>query len=99
MKRAFISITLAVLLASLIIGLAGCGHIAKADAFLERKAFEVGTAGSADNPAMEQMGETTAEGHRRHLRNLRLNRQAMNEDIDVFLHLDEPSRMTERTIP
>ena len=73
MKRALISITLAVLLASLVFALAGC--------------------------SMEQQGETAAEGHRRHARNLRLNKQAMTEDIDAFLLLDKPSRMTERTIP
>jgi hypothetical protein len=48
---------------------------------------------------MDQHGETAAEGHRRHVRNLRLNRQAMNEDLDALFHLDEPSTMTERTIP
>ncbi len=73
MKRALISITLAVLLASLVFALVGC--------------------------SMEQQGETVAEGQRRHARNLRLNKQSMTEDIDAFLLLDEPSRMTERTIP
>jgi hypothetical protein len=73
MKRAFIGISLAVLLISLVIALTGC--------------------------SMEQMGETTAEGQRRHVRNLRLNRQAMIEDIDAIFLLDQPSRMTERMIP
>ena len=49
--------------------------------------------------SMEQMGETTAEGHRRHVRNLRLNRQAMNEDLDALFHLDAPCQTTERVIP
>lgn len=48
---------------------------------------------------MEQMGETTAEGHRRHVRNIRLNKQQMNHDLDVLFHLDEPSQLTERAIP
>jgi len=49
--------------------------------------------------SMEQMGETTAEGHRRHVRNLRLNKQGMTEDIDALLLLDKPSTLIERTIP
>ena len=47
----------------------------------------------------EQMGETTAEGQRRHARVLRLDKQGMNEDLDAFFMLDKPSRLTERTIP
>ena len=47
----------------------------------------------------KQMGETVAEGHRRHRRNLRLNQQEMMEDIDMFLLLDEPSRLTDNRIP
>ena len=47
----------------------------------------------------EQLGETSAEGSRRHVRNLRINHQEMMEDIDKFLLLDEPSRLTEKRIP
>lgn len=47
----------------------------------------------------EQMGETTAEGQRRHQRNLRLNHQEMMADIDSFLLLDEPSRLSDKRIP
>ena len=47
----------------------------------------------------KQMGETVAEGHRRHRRNLRLNQQEMMEDIDMFLLLDKPSRLTDKRIP
>ncbi len=47
----------------------------------------------------EQMGETSAEGHRRHQRNLRLNHQEMMSDIDSFLLLDEPSRLSDKRIP
>ena len=47
----------------------------------------------------EQMGETEAEGHRRHVRNLRINNQQMMEDIDTFLLLDEPSRLSDKRIP
>ena len=47
----------------------------------------------------DQMGETTAEGSIRHKRNLRINNQQMMEDIDKFLLLDEPSRLTDKRIP
>jgi len=47
----------------------------------------------------EQPGETAAEGHRRHLRNLRINQQEMMGDIDRTLLLDKPSELTDRRIP
>lgn len=47
----------------------------------------------------EQMGETAAEGHRRHIRNLRIERQQMMEDLDAFLLLDKPSRLADKRIP
>jgi hypothetical protein len=47
----------------------------------------------------KQMGETKAEGHRRHRRNLRLNQQEMMEDIDMVLLLDKPSKLTDKRIP
>ncbi|MFA5423751.1 MAG: hypothetical protein WC374_07835 [Phycisphaerae bacterium] len=40
-----------------------------------------------------------AEGSRRHARILRLNQKELNEDLDALFHLDEPSRLTERTLP
>jgi hypothetical protein len=47
----------------------------------------------------EQMGETEAEGQRRHVRNLRINNQQMMEDIDTFLLLDKPSKLSDKRIP
>ncbi len=49
--------------------------------------------------SFEQPGETAAEGHRRHLRNLRINQQEMVEDIDKVLLMDRPSRLTGKRIP
>ena len=49
--------------------------------------------------AFDQLGETTAEGHRRHKRVLRINRQEMMADIDRLLLLDEPSKLTDKRIP
>ncbi len=49
--------------------------------------------------AQEQPGETLAEGQRRHKRVLRINHQEMMEDIDKFLLLDRPSRLTDKRIP
>jgi hypothetical protein len=46
-----------------------------------------------------QPGETTAEGHRNHLRTLRVNRQEMMADIDRTLGLDQPSKLTDKKIP
>ncbi len=45
-----------------------------------------------------QQGETTAEGHRRHKRNVRLNQEAMQHDIDVLLMSDKPSKLSPRHI-
>jgi len=47
----------------------------------------------------EQMGETTAEGHRRHERTLRINRQEMMADLDAIMLLDKPSTLTDKRIP
>ncbi len=47
----------------------------------------------------EQMGETAAEGRRRHKRNLRLNQQQLMADLDAFMLVDKPSRLTDKRIP
>ena len=47
----------------------------------------------------EQPGETAAEGHRRHLRNLRIDTQELMEDIDTVMLTDQPSKLTEQRIP
>ena len=47
----------------------------------------------------EQMGETAAEGDRRHERNRRIQQQQMMSDLDRFLHLDKPSKLTDKRIP
>lgn len=46
-----------------------------------------------------QLGETSAEGHRRHIRTYRTNQQELMADIDKFLMLDRPSKLTEKRIP
>ena len=47
----------------------------------------------------DQSGETVAEGHRRHKRVLRINRQEMMADIDKVMLLDKPSKLTDKRIP
>jgi hypothetical protein len=47
----------------------------------------------------EQPGETTAKGNRRHLRNLSINQQSFNNDLDRALLFDKPSTLTEKRIP
>lgn len=46
-----------------------------------------------------QLGETAAEGHRRHRRIGRIQQSEIMADIDMVLMLDEPSRLTDRRIP
>jgi len=46
-----------------------------------------------------QPGETAAEGHRRHLRTVRINQQELMADIDKALMLERPSRLTDKRIP
>lgn len=46
-----------------------------------------------------QPGETAAEGHRRHKRNLRIDRQELAEDVDTFLLTDKPSKLSNKRIP
>ncbi len=47
----------------------------------------------------DQMGETAAEGRRRHKRVLRINRQEMMADLDALMLLDKPSKLTDKRIP
>jgi hypothetical protein len=47
----------------------------------------------------EQMGETAAEGRRRHIRNSRINRQQLMADLDRFWLIDKPSKLTDKRIP
>ncbi len=46
-----------------------------------------------------QMGETSAEGRRRHKRVIRLNQQELMSDIDRAFMLDKPSKLTDKRIP
>ena len=47
----------------------------------------------------DQLGETAAEGHRRHKRALRINRQEMMADLDTVFLIKEPSKLTDKRIP
>lgn len=47
----------------------------------------------------EQLGETAAEGRRRHERIARINRQEMMTDIDKVMLFDKPSKLTDKRIP
>ena len=48
---------------------------------------------------LKQPGETEAEGHRRHLRNVRLENQQMMHDIDAALMTEKPSTLSDKHIP
>lgn len=45
-----------------------------------------------------QPGETLAEGHRRHLRNLSINQLNLIREVDRALLSDQPSKLTSRRI-
>ena len=93
---AFRLFILGFVLCALVFWLGGCGYVTKAGKSLGGAAVDVAMLGSDDQFA--QPGETEAEGHRRHQRNLAINRQEMMADIDAFLLLDKPSKLSERRI-
>jgi outer membrane murein-binding lipoprotein Lpp len=43
-------------------------------------------------------GETAAEGHRRHLRQLELARQQIADDIDAVMLTDQPTKLSDMRI-
>lgn len=88
---------LACFVCALVFWLSGCGYVAKVDSFLDEVAMDVLMLGS--DGELAQLGETEAEGRRRHLRNLRINRQEMIQDIDRVLLFDKPSKLTDKRIP
>jgi len=49
--------------------------------------------------SFDQMGESAAEGRRRHRRTARINRQEFMADLDAFLLLDKPSKLTDNRLP
>ena len=49
--------------------------------------------------ATTQLGETAAEGSRRHDRVMRINQSEFWADVDMFLMLDRPSTLTDKRIP
>ena len=48
---------------------------------------------------LEQLGETSAEGRRRHTRVVRTNQQELMGDIDKVLMMDKPSKLSDRRVP
>ena len=69
----------------------------KADSFSRDVATDVVMLGS--DGELAQLGETEAEGRRRHLRNRRINQQQLMEDIDRVMMFDKPSKLTDKRIP
>ena len=45
-----------------------------------------------------QPGETAAEGHRRHLRNLRINQEELMQDIDRAVLTDQSSKLSQMRV-
>jgi len=91
-------VMLGVILCICVFWLGGCGYVVKAERFVVQAVADVWTLGS-EPEAHAQLGETEAEGHRRHLRNERINQQEMMRDLDMVLLLDKPSKLTDTRIP
>ena len=94
----FCNVILGVVFCASIFWLGGCGYVVKAEKFVVHTVADVLTLGS-EPEAYSQLGETEAEGRRRHLRNERINQQEMMRDLDTVLLLDRPSKLTDRRIP
>ena len=47
----------------------------------------------------KQLGETGAEVHRRHVRSVDINGQEIKQDLEKVLFIDQPSKLTGRTMP
>ena len=94
----FCQVILGVILCASVFWLGGCGYVVKAERFVVQTVADVWTLGS-EPEAHAQLGETEAEGRRRHLRNERINQQEMMRDLDMVLLLDRPSKLTDKRIP
>jgi len=46
----------------------------------------------------QQSGETLAKGERRHQRNLNINQESLNADLDRLFLFDQPSKLTQRKL-
>jgi hypothetical protein len=88
---------LAFVLCTLVFLLGGCGYVFRAGRYAEDKTTDVVMLGS--NEELAQLGETEAEGRRRHRRIEYINQQQLMADIDAFLLLDRPSKLTDKRIP
>lgn len=91
-------VALAVVLCALVLWLSGCGYVGRGVKAATDLTGKVLTLGSKPD-AYAQMGETEAEGRRRHLRTQRINSQQFRADLDELLLLKEPSRLTDQRIP
>lgn len=87
---------LSFVLCSLVFWLSGCGYVVRTARFVDDVFKDVLMLGSKEEFA--QLGETEAEGRRRHLRNERLDRQQLMADIDRVLLTDQPSKLTDKRI-
>jgi hypothetical protein len=96
MKNISVLTILGVLLCALVFWLGGCRYPVQAVDFLENVAEDVAFLGSGEEFALP--GETEAERRRRWARIKRINRQNMQEDMENVLHMDQPSKLTDRRI-
>ena len=97
-KNSKFSVVLGIVLCASVFWLGGCGYVERVGMFADQLIAGVWTLGS-DPEAHAQLGETEAEGRRRHIRAARINQQELMEDIDRALLLDKPSKLTGKRIP
>jgi len=83
-------------LCAFLVGLSGCGYVFRACKFVDEKLVDLVMLGS--NEEFTQLGETKAEGRRRHQRVMRINQKALMADLDSFFMVDEPSTLTDKRL-
>lgn len=93
---AFRLFILGFVLCALVFSFSGCRYPVKAADFLDDVVEDVVFLGTGEEFALP--GETEAERRRKWNRIERLNRREMMADIDAFLLLDKPSKLSDRRI-
>jgi len=90
--------SLVLVLCVLVFPLGGCGHLVNVAEGVADAAAGVWTMGS-EPEAHAQLGETEAEGRRRHARNARISQETLMRDLDRIMLTDRPSKLTDKRIP
>ncbi|MHC4622400.1 MAG: hypothetical protein ACYS4W_00685 [Planctomycetota bacterium] len=92
-------VVLALVLCCSVCWTSGCGYVGRAGKSVVDFTATVLTLGETNPEAYAQMGETEAEGRRRHLRSQRINSQQLRADLDELFLLKDPSTLTDKRVP